>query len=369
MKPRAHLSRGSVLVIVLVTLMFASFALIMFIEQASTDLLVVSRDQVSRRLRRDAYSTLEATLATLQDFQKVGGSLHSPAEGWRDPLGFSGWLPRSGITAEVSIEDESGKISLSHVDAGMLTNLFKAWDIKQADAEKLTDSLLGWIKRDYVPISSRSPDYDQGDLPFEAPARPMRSFTELAAIDFVREKFFDEHGRPNELWYRFVAVFSLYNYQQLNLNAATPDVLAAVGFSDQSQYGRLKDFVSGTGGYSSIGPQWLSSTAQAAGVMGTGALPPILGIQVRALRVNVTVHEGRNEFRLSAVVAPSGGASIVKTTATSTKSAASGSTTAVATAPKTAPPPAAPQLNYPFTLLEIRENGEIPTASPDAPAA
>ena len=366
---RARISRGSVLVIVMVTLMFTTFALVMFIEQATSDLLVTSRDQVNRRLRRDAYSVLEATLATLEEFRRADGALHSPAEGWNDPLGFSGWTPRAGITAQVTLADESGKISLAHVDSGMLANLFKAWDLKQPDAERLTDAILGWIKRDYVPISSRAPEYDQGDLPFEAPARPMRSFDELAAIDFVREKFFDEQGRPNDLWRRFVAAFSLYDYQQLNLNAVTSDVMAAVGFSDPSQYGKLRDFVGGTGGYSNIGPQWLSSTAQAGGVMGSATMPANLGVQVRALRVSVTVHEGRNEFRLSAVVAPAGGATIVKTTATSTKSAASGTTTAAAAAPTVAPTPPAPQLNYPFTLLEIKENGEIPTAPPETPAA
>lgn len=366
--------RASVLVIVMVTLIFTATALVLFVEQASTDLLVETREATARRLRRDAYSTLESVLATLEDFRRAGG-LHSPAEGWGDPLKFSGWEPRSGVKAEVSLVDESGKLSLSHVDAATLTNLFKAWDLKQADAERLTDVLLGWMQKDHVSTSAVSTKYDAGALPYEVPARPLRSFSELAAIEFARDVFYDEQGRPTDLWRRFAATFSLYNYQQLNLNAAPSDVLSAIGFPDPTQQNRLKDFLSGTGGYTAQGPGWLTSTAQAGGIMGTPTIPSgNVGTQVRALRVNVVVHEGQAQFRVSAVVAPSGGAAIVQTTAT----AARPTTSATATSPATAAPApsaatpanstsaaaAAPQLNYPFTLLEITENAEISTPPP-----
>ncbi len=370
---RSSPRRGSVLVIVLVTLLFTSFALVLFIEQASTDLLVESRDATAARLRRDAYSTLEATLATLEDFRRAGGGLHSPAEGWGDPLGFSGWRPREGCTAEVTLEDESGKLSLPHADAATLVTLFKAWDLKPSDADRLADALLGWMRRDYVPTTALVPDYDAGDVPFAAPARPLRSFGELAAVDYARDVFYDEHGRPNDLWRRFTATFSLYDYAQLNLNAAPGDVLTAIGFPDAAQQQRLHDYLAGTGGYTSQGPSWLTSASQAAAPLGTSALPAGTGALVRALRVNVTIHEGSTVFRLSAVVAPAGGATIVKATATSSQVAASDSAATAAQAAQAAataaPATPAPQLNYPFTLLEIRENGEIPAVPPAAPSA
>ncbi len=366
--------RGSVLIIVLVTLLFTSFALVLFVEQASTDLLVEAREASARRLRREAYSALEVTLATLEDFRQANGALHSPAEGWSDPLGWAGWTPREGCTAEVTLQDESGKISLSHVDGGTLTNLFKAWDLKQADAEHLTDVLLGWMQPNYVPATGQAPDYDQAALPYLAPARPMRSYSELAAIDYAREVFYDDQGRPNALWHRFVATFSLYNYQQCNLNAATPDVLAAIGFPDLSQQQRFNDFLAGTGAYATQGPSWFTTAMQASTVLGSAALPPLAGIQVRALRVNVTIREGHEEFRLSAVVAPQGGATIVQTTATSNRPAASGTTATAATTPAATTSSSTtttvpPQLNYPFTLLEIQENPAIPTPPPAVPPA
>ena len=61
------------MVVVLVTLLFASVALTLFIEKASDDLLVESRVAAARRLRFEAYSALETPLAVLQDFQLVNG--------------------------------------------------------------------------------------------------------------------------------------------------------------------------------------------------------------------------------------------------------------------------------------------------------
>jgi general secretion pathway protein K len=363
-----HSTRSSVLVIVLVTLVFTSVALVAFIEQASNDLLVEARAAAARRLRREAYSGLEVTLATLQSFIQADNGLHHPAEGWGDPLGFAAWSPREGCTVEVKLEDESGKLSLPRVDATTFKNLFESWQMSPADAERLTDALLGWMRKDYVPASGLPTDYDQQSIPYAAPGRSLRSFSELAAIDYARDVFYDEQGRPNDYWRRFVATFSLYNYQQMNLNAAQPGVLEALGFSDPSQQQRMNDYLAGTGAYVAQGPRWFNSTGDAASVLGSAALPAQAGTQIRALRVNVTVREGRAEFRLTAVVAPPGGATIVQTTATSATAPASGTTptasTASTTAPAVAPATPAARLNYPFTLLEITENAEMPAAPP-----
>ena len=359
-------TRSSVLVIVLVTLVFTAVALVAFIEQASNDLLVEARAAAARRLRREAYSALEVTLATLEDFRRANGALHHPAEGWDDPLGFAGWTPREGCTAEVTFVDESGKFPLARADTAMLVNLFKEWEFAQADAEHLADALLGWMHRDHVPATGVSPDYDRGDLPFNPPGRPLRSYSELAAIDYARDVFYDAQGRPNERWRRFAATFSLFDYGQLNLNAAPPDVLVALGFTDPAQQQRMADYLAGSGANASLGPRWFSSPGDATSVLGSAALPAEAGAQVRALRVNITLREGRSEFRLTAVVSPVGGASLVPASTPVVSSTALDNT-----APAAAAPPARPalQLNYPFTLLEIRENAEmspVPSAPPAA---
>jgi len=373
MRPRRP-SRASVLVIVLVTLLFATLALVAFIEKAGTDLLVDAREATGRRLRQEAYSALEVTVAVLEDFRQANGSLRSPAEGWNEPFKFAGWTPRDGCTAEVSFEDESGKLSLPHADAATLVNLFKAWEMPESDAERLADALMSWMKKDYVPTSSLATDYDRGELPYAAPLRPLRSYDELAAIDYARDVFYDEHGRPNDYHRRFVAAFSLYDYSSTNLNSGLSDVLSAVGSFGDAQKQPLIDYLTGSGSYARQGPGYLQSTDDASRLLGS-KIPGGFGTEISALRVNIVIREGRTEFHLTAVLAPSGGATTVQTKATTTavttsdKTGTAEAATSGSTATTSTDAAADKKLNYPFTLLEIRENAEIsapPTEQPQA---
>lgn len=371
--------RGSVLVIVLITLIFTSLALVAFIEKASGDLLVEARAAEAARLRSEAYSALEATLAVLEDFRSVGGGLHSPAEGWGDPLAFAAWTPKEGRTVEIAFEDESGKLSLPRTDGVVLTNLFKSWEMPDADAEKLADALMGWMKRDHVYSSTISPDYEQAQLPYESPGRSLRSFDELAAIDVVRDVFFKD-GKPNELWYRFVNGVSLFNFRQSNINGAKPDVLGSHGQFDDTQQQQLKDYLSGAGAYKIQGPGWFTDMGKVRAIAGLAGNPTGFGTTISALRVDLTVREGQAFFHLSAVVAPAqNGATTVQTTASATRNTTStnaaqggaaqqrpSNTAQTSTNPNAASN--AKKLNYPFTLLEIRENDEIVQA-PTPPAA
>ena len=98
--PRSR-RNGSVILIVLITVLFATTALTLFIERASTDLLVDAREADAARLRLEAYSALETTLGVLEDFRTVIGSLHSPSEGWSEPLLFANYEPQSGHRIDV----------------------------------------------------------------------------------------------------------------------------------------------------------------------------------------------------------------------------------------------------------------------------
>jgi hypothetical protein len=351
--------RASVLVIVLVTLLFASAAVVAFVEKAGDDLIVESREAAGKRLRREAYSALEVTLAVLEDFRLVNGGLRSPAEGWNDPLTFAGWAPREGCTAEVTFDDESGKISLPHAEVATLLNLFQGWGLTQTNAERLSDVLLEWMKKDHVSTSLHTSEYDRGALPYAPPLRSLRSFSELAAIDYAREIFYDKDGRPNERYQQFVNTFSLFDFKQTNLNGGRQDALSALGSLDPSQRRQLSEYLEGTGERAHQGPSFFDSPAQAANLLGSGKVPESYGAQISALRVNVTIHEGRTSFRLSAVVSPAGGATVVPPAAPRTKANAVGGPPVDPATTAQAKPAPAKKLNYPFTLLEIRENAEI----------
>jgi general secretion pathway protein K len=377
--PIRRAPRGSVLVIVMVTLIFTALALTAFLEKAGNDLILEAREADTRRLRQEAYSALETTLAVIEQFRAAGGGLHTPAEGWADPLGFAAYVPTEGCTVEVAFEDESGKLSLPQAGANQLQNLFVAWALTPSDAEKLTDVLLGWIKKNHTYTTAVAPDYEHAALPYAAPQRSLRSFGELAAIDYARTVFFDEAGRPNDLYRRFTESVSLINFRQSNLNGAKPDVLTAVGEFDDTQKSKLGDYLAGTGASALTGPAWFTATNDARKFLGSTGRANAFGTTISALRIRLTVREGRAEYRLNVVVAPSGSnAASVITTATTTRANASdeqaassagvASTSKPTSTPTSAATAAAPKLNYPFTLLSLAENEPLPPPPPPPPA-
>lgn len=375
---RMRSRRGSILAIVLVTLLFTSFVLMAFIDKASTDLIVETRVVEARRLRQEAYSALEVALAVLDNFRRVNNGLRSPAEGWSDPLGFAGWMPSDDRRVEISFEDESGKMSLPNTNAADMVALFKSWEIPQTEAESLTDALMNWMKKDHMATSAFMPEYDRAAIPFSPPGRSLRSFEELKAIDIVKDIFYAEDGRPNELWQRFVDTFSLYSFQRPNINAVRPEVLASVAGLDLSQVQNLNEYVTGTGAYAVAGPRFFKNTAEALPVVGQADLNRF-GAQISALRVRVTVIDRGAAYRLNAVVAPTqGGAQAVRPAPITPATGITGPGAPAGPQPRgnnaqSTTPAAARKLNYPFTVLEIRENDEplpaVPPADESSPTA
>ena len=370
---------GSVILLVLMTLLLTAFALTKFLEKTAVDLLADAREARAGRLRVQAYSALETTLGVLQEFLTVGGALHNTAEGWGKPLEFAGYAPPEGLTVETTLEDESGKISLRHADYQTLRDLFLLFGQKQADAERLADALLVWMQQGYEPVNSfsaRATDYERMVLAHDPPGRSLHSFAELASIQLVRDLLYDANGQPNDLWRSFVDSVSLYDFNQSNVNSGRETTLAAVGSYDAASIKLVADYLNGLGSYSRQGPAYFRNAQDVAGLVGQGTAGSKLGTEVRCLRITITVREGQSSYRLSAVVAPPGGAAEPPANPQPANSDASSSPeqtadAASATAAPTTPTAQAtgttqtqPALNYPFTLLEIRENDEIVDTTP-----
>jgi general secretion pathway protein K len=170
---------------------------------------------------------------------------------------------------------------------------------------------------------------------------------------------------------------SLIDFTQSNLNALRPGVLAAYGF-DSNQQAQLGDFLAGTGAYQTQGPGYFHTPVEAATILGAEA-PAGLGTSIGALRIIVTVLDSasaRSGFRLNVVVAPPGsGAKVVDQKATTKRPdtvvispAAPTAAPTPANSTSTGAPNQAPSLNYPFTILEIRENDEMPQPPADPTA-
>lgn len=363
--------RASILVVVLVSLVFATAALVMFVRKAGTDLLVEMREADAQRLRMEAYSALETTISVLDEFRRASDGLRSPRQGWQNPFDWCDYQPGEGRVVEVRFVDESGRISLPQADFQVLSELFQQWEIPEPDAERWADALLGWMKSDYTPKSitgAQVEDYERAPLPFKPPGRPLRSWEELRSIDVIREAFFDEQGRPNVYAKRFRDAVSLLDYRQMNVNAAGASALAAVAGYDENQLKQLGDYLGGTGAYASGSRGYFESAEEVKSVLGEQASTTGFGVRIQALRVIVTVRQGRSSFVLNTVLAPPGGATLVPPSEIpppegSVAAQASAQAATAATNEEDSPP----ALNYPFTVLEITENDVVSTDPASGP--
>ena len=180
--------RGSVIVFVLLLIFLTAMLLARFIESTSVELLLEMRQSDRQRLRDDARSALEVTLAVLADFQEIDRALYNPAQGWGDPLAYAGYVPREGVTVEVTFADESGKVSLPRANREALVAFAEDHGLLQHDAERVSDALLSWMKEEYAAANSEVDEmtYELAPLPHRPAYRAIRTFEELRAIEIGR---------------------------------------------------------------------------------------------------------------------------------------------------------------------------------------
>jgi Type II secretion system (T2SS), protein K len=354
--------------VVLVTLLFAALLLTRLIEAGSTDLLIAMRVADRDRLRADAHGALETTLAALMDFRAVDGGLYAPGQGWEDPLGYAGYVPREGVTLAVTFADESAKLSLPRLNLDTLNTLLVQLGLAVPEAARVADAMFVWMRSGHVAAESATSAtvYERGDPPSSPPYRSLRSFDELASIAVAREYFYDAGGRPQPLLEDFMAAVSLYQFNSTNLNSASPAVLAATGW-DATQTATLQKYLASPVSATKTRP-YLRSLQEARRQVGNVA-GRNLGAQIQVLRITVTAREGAAQLKLSALVTWAGQASRPPSLAANP----GGATPATGQRATTPPQPAAASANtlrYPFTVLEMTETSLPDLPSPtDAPAA
>ncbi|HET7535672.1 MAG TPA: hypothetical protein VFJ90_04410, partial [Candidatus Didemnitutus sp.] len=298
-------TRGTVAVLVLVTVALASFLLMAFIRRSGTELLADARAAERRQLRSEAYSALEATIAMLAAQREADGALHSPEEGWADLVSATGYVPKTGLQVEIGFSDESGKISLPQADAVTLETALENAGLDQGAAEKMSNAMLAWSRKGQPGDSTDtdSPDYTRNDPPYGPAHRPILSWSELGAIEMDRRIFYDEDGRATDVLRTFMRDFSLQSFQHSNLNTASATVLATLGLGT-GPIDALENYR--TQPKRSDQPSFFRSMAEAATVVGSAASLDHFSTSVEMLRINITVHRGAIVQRLTAVIAPPG---------------------------------------------------------------
>lgn len=349
--------RGAVIALVLVTLLLAAFLLTSFIRRSGTELLADARASQQRALRLEAYSALETTLAVMADYRVAQGALRSVSEPWSTALADTGYLPDAGREIEVTFEDESAKLSLPNASEDELQAMLEFAGVERNDAERSARTLHAWLReapKDASPALD-APDYTRAEPAYKAAARPLRAWSELAAVELDRHVFFDEAGRPTAAFEAFTQNVSLHSFSKVNLNAAQPGTLTALGLG-AGELQSLQTYRERPKQKGDLGV--FRSLPEANTVLGNSVPGEKFGTSIEVLRVNVTVRQGAIAYRLSAVIATSGGAR------TSAPRRDQPKATAGSTAQVTTPAPQRKVLNLPFSVLEIREDAEPLTPPP-----
>lgn len=344
--PRLHSQRGSVILFVLGLILLTSFMLMRFIDRAHTELLTEAKHGQQVPLRHKAYSALQVTFAVLADIAAIDEGLHSPDQGWGDPLEYYEYSPAEGIEVVVTVEDESAKLSLASTDETTLTTLLTTLDILTTDAERITDAIFAWSRPDHAAQFSESAvdTYLRHEPSLIPPQRPLLTFDELKLMPAVREILCDEHGEWNETGRRFLDNVSLLSFDQINLNTGRADVLSALGLNDSHllalENRRARD------GRESPRPYY--TLADAGADLGSIPQSDRLGTDAQILRVTIRASQGGRVFELVAIIRPGG--------------EAPQESPSVAENPEAPEPTSEPRpwtrnsIDSPFQILDIREN-------------
>jgi len=344
--------RGSVILFVLGVVLLTSFLLTRLIDRAGTELLAESKAANRTTLRDQAYGALEVTLAVIADVSAADGGLHAPQQGWDHPLEYANYEPAAGFDVSVAFQDETGKLSLPTVNEAVLQHYLETIGASVSEAERLTDALLVWTKKDYLAGSSDADprNYENSPLPYKPPMRALRSFEELRAVAVVRELFFDKDGNWTELGRHFRSDASLYDFSNVNVNSANSSVLVGLGVDANQADSFSRE--TAAAGKDPAGNRYYRSVAEAAGALGTATAQTGLGADVQCLRIQVTVKQGGRIFTIDAVVQPGGGGA----------QGAAADPNADPADPNAPPPtPVDPRaltrksIDYPFRILELRE--------------
>lgn len=355
---RAGARRGSVLLFVLVLVVVVSAAILKFGERAVGEMAGEGYYVQRARLRGEAYSALEATLAVLALYREVDGGLYAPAQGWGDPLAESGYTPAAGRVVTVEFSDENAKLPLANAELyeSAYTELFTGLGFEAGEVDVLTDSLLDWIDADdsVRPFGAEKAEYLQVDPPHLAANATPGSFAELAAVQGFADLMFTESGQPTARFEAFTRSVSLWNDGAINLNTVPDTALRASGLLDDQQLkllGRALDTTEGDRG--TTGANYYTSLSDLEDKVGDIPSIGLFGVVTKELAIVVTVRERQTAYRLRAVIR-------TDTTGTTSSGSAGSASTAGASSSSSG---TSGSFEYPFRFLELVEDPPPSTIS------
>jgi general secretion pathway protein K len=359
--------RGSITILVLVFVILLTFIVVAFLEEAASKIKYYGLFHNRDDLRTDAYSAMEISLAIINQYREIEGSLWGPIQGWGKPLEKVEFVPAHATVVEVHFEDESAKLPLANLEYDALLTIFEVLGFEYQERQELADGLLDWTDEgdDKRASGFDGQDYEDFDPPYKPANGPITSWDEFKLIVPFNTLFWDETGKPVPQWEQFRSMVSLYYTGVPNINQASATLLYLWQEKGLIDYNSLMRYKSGSDGELGTEDDRLLREPDGQVIRAETAE---IGTTIELLRVKTTAIRGDARFELECLVSWSG----ANPSANQTKSAlnqnirnsqiesADPNTAAeqrrrARGSAKTAPGVAA-DLGYPFRFIRITEN-------------
>jgi general secretion pathway protein K len=171
--------RGVVLVFVLILIVLLSIMAASFSASMRSDAALVANN----KSRMQSTATVDAAVA----YAKIMLTQTSPTQRWRAD-GSRYTLAFNGTSIGITLQDESGKFDLNHIDKMMLLRVFERIGVVDDQALRLSDSILDWRDEDE---QARSYGIEQGlsnsGQAYKAANRPFKTLQELTQVSGVTD--------------------------------------------------------------------------------------------------------------------------------------------------------------------------------------
>jgi len=290
--PALRRRAGSILIAVLAVIMLLSFLITRFMEEAVEDLEYRALFNEPVDLRTFAHSMLEVALAVVHEVALIeDGKLYAPEQGWGDPIDYAGLPVPNGWTVAVEVRDEGGKLPINTMNESALNRLLEeTLDFDFGTARALGSVLLDWIdpNEERRLNGAESEEYLDRDPPYRAANGPLQSLEELRLLEVWEDEFFDEEGRPNELFERLDDLVSVVHAGPVNLNSAPAAVLESLSEGQPWDPEYIFD---------GLDEPYLKE-------LPASIDQQTAGTELRLLRVTVSVRRGEIPYTVSALVEP-----------------------------------------------------------------
>jgi len=325
---------------VLVLIIVVSYVLTKFVERAQVEIQGEGYYVERSRLRLQAWSMLEVAVAVLADVKAIDNAIYAPAQGWGDPLDYSGVAVPEGMNVSFEFIDESAKLSINELDEGSLFLLFDEMGFDLDVSQTLTNTLLDWIDEDDDARidGAESREYSTTEMEMHPANGPLRSLDELSSLIGFRDHFFDENGFANDNFRRLSEVVTYHPVLQMNVNSASPLALMSLAGLNEIQVETIQDYLAGFDGeMGTADDNYFANPGEMSDVIGDVGSGVPISQQISVLTVKVTVQESGSSY------------SLIGTFSTDTETTENGESG---------------DLEYPFVFLELREEPGMNNANP-----